>query len=81
MGIALNRLNADMRPFVKAIRIMKTRKSIKKRFKITKTGKVLKRTVGQSHFNAKKTGKQRRKSRKWVKISNVDAKKIKKLLR
>jgi large subunit ribosomal protein L35 len=60
---------------------MKTRKSIKKRFKITKTGKVLKRAVGQNHFNAKKTGKQRRESRKWVKISNVDAKKIKKLLK
>jgi large subunit ribosomal protein L35 len=60
---------------------MKTRKSIKKRFKITKTGKVLKRLVGQNHFNAKKTGKKRRKSRKWVSLSKVDAKKIKRLLR
>jgi len=59
---------------------MKTRKSIKKRFKITKTGKVLKRAIGQNHFNAKKSGKKRRKSRKWVKISKVEAKKIKKLL-
>ncbi len=59
---------------------MKTRKSIKKRFKFTKTGKVLKRPIGQNHFNAKKNGKQRRKSRKMVVLSKVDAKKIKKLL-
>ncbi len=58
---------------------MKTRKSIKKRFKITKTGKVLKRPIGQDHFNAKKSGKKRRKSRKWVNLSKPDAKKIKKL--
>ncbi len=59
---------------------MKTRKSIKKRFKITKTGKVLKRAIGQDHLRAKKSGKKRRETKKWVKISKVDAKKIKKLL-
>ncbi len=59
---------------------MKTRKSIKKRFKITKNGKVLKRAIGQNHFNAKKTGKKRREGRKWVKVSAVDAKKIKQLI-
>lgn len=60
---------------------MKTRKSIKKRFKITKTGKVLRRAIGQDHFRAKKSGKQIRKTRKWVKVSNPLAKKVKKLLR
>ncbi len=59
---------------------MKTRKSLTKRFKITKTGKILKRPAGQNHFNAKKTGKKRRMDRKWVEVSKVDAKKIKKLL-
>jgi len=59
---------------------MKTRKSIKKRFKITKNGKVLKRAIGQNHFRAKKSGKKRRETRKWVKISKVYTKKIKKLL-
>ncbi len=59
---------------------MKTRKSIIKRFKITKTGKVLKRHIGQDHFNAKKSGKKRRETRKMVKLSKADAKKIKKLL-
>lgn len=60
---------------------MKTRKSIKKRFKITKTGKILRRRTGQDHYLAKKSGKRRRKSRKWVKMSKSEAKKIKKLLK
>ena len=59
---------------------MKTRKSIKKRFKITKTGKVLRRAIGQDHYRMKKSGKQKRETRKWVLVSTVDAKKIKKLM-
>ena len=60
---------------------MKTRKSIKKRFKITKTGKVLRRLTGQDHFQAKKSGKRKRQGRKWVRVPDHLAKKIKKLLR
>ncbi|PIR71857.1 MAG: 50S ribosomal protein L35 [Candidatus Nealsonbacteria bacterium CG10_big_fil_rev_8_21_14_0_10_37_25] len=60
---------------------MKTRKSITKRFKITKTGKVLRRPTGLDHYRAKKPGKKVRKSRKWVEVSKAEAKKIKKLLR
>jgi large subunit ribosomal protein L35 len=60
---------------------MKTRKSILKRFKITKTGKVLRRPTGLDHLRAKKSGNKIRKSRKWVKVSKWEAKKIKKLLR
>lgn len=59
---------------------MKTRKSVKKRFKITKQGKVLRRAVGQDHLRAKMSGKKRRKGRKWVKVSDPLAKKIKKLV-
>ena len=59
---------------------MKTRKSIKKRFKITRTGKVLRRLSGQDHFLAKKSGKRIRKGRKWVSVAKPEAKKIKKLL-
>ena len=59
---------------------MKTRKSIKKRFKITKTGKVLRRIIGQDHNLAKKSGKKRRKIKKWFLVSKTDSKKIKKLL-
>ena len=56
------------------------RKSITKRFKITKTGKVLRRATGLDHYRAKKTGKQIRKSRKWIEVSKAEAKKIKKLI-
>jgi len=59
---------------------MKTRKSILKRFKITKTGKVLRRPTGLDHYRAKKTGKQIRKSRKWIEVPKSEAKKIKKLI-
>ncbi|XOB41442.1 MAG: 50S ribosomal protein L35 [Candidatus Nealsonbacteria bacterium] len=59
---------------------MKTRKSILKRFKFTKTGKVLRRPTGLSHYRAKKSGKRIRKSRKLVLVSKAEAKKIKKLL-
>lgn len=59
---------------------MKTRKSIKKRFKITKTGKVLRRPVGQNHYLAKQSGKKKRAKRKWVLVSKPEAKKIKKLM-
>jgi len=63
-----------------ATRKAKTRKSIIKRFKFTKSGKVLRRAVGQDHYRSKKTGKQRRHMRKWVSLSKPDTKKIKKLL-
>jgi large subunit ribosomal protein L35 len=59
---------------------MKTRKSITKRFKITKTGKVLRRLSGQDHSLAKKRSKKRRARHKWVEVSKSEAKKIKKLV-
>jgi len=59
----------------------KTRKSIKKRFKFTKTGKVLRRAIGQDHYRAKKSGKKKRETRKLVLVSKAEAKKIKKLLK
>ncbi|PIR03405.1 MAG: 50S ribosomal protein L35 [Candidatus Magasanikbacteria bacterium CG11_big_fil_rev_8_21_14_0_20_43_7] len=42
---------------------IKTKKSISKRFKLTKTGKILKRADGQDHFNARQTGKKKRNKR------------------
>ena len=56
------------------------RKSITKRFKVTKTGKVLRRVTGLDHYRAKKTGEKIRKSRKWITVSKAESKKIKKLL-
>ena len=59
---------------------MKTRKSFAKRFKITKTGKVLRRASGQDHFLAKKSGKKKRKLKKWVPVYGPIAKKIKRVI-
>ena len=36
---------------------MKTHKATAKRYRVTKRGKVEKRTAGQSHFNARENGK------------------------
>ena len=58
----------------------KTIKAISKRFKVTKTGKVLKRKDGQNHFNAKATGKHTRNKRKNLTLSKADAKVIKKII-
>jgi len=56
------------------------RKSFTKRFKITKSGKILRRPTGLDHYRAKKSGKKVRQSRKWVEVSKSEAKKIKKLI-
>jgi large subunit ribosomal protein L35 len=60
--------------------VSKTRKSILKRFKVTKTGKILRRPTGLNHYRMKKTGKKIRKSRKWIPVSKWEAKIIKKLI-
>jgi len=59
---------------------MKTRKSLVKRFKITKNGKILRRLSGQDHYRSKKTGEARRKGRKWVPLAKSETRKIRKFL-
>ncbi len=58
----------------------KTKKALIKRFKITKTGKILRRLTGQNHYRSKKTGEYKRKGRKWVALSKVEAQQIRKYL-
>ncbi|MCD6429335.1 50S ribosomal protein L35 [bacterium] len=58
----------------------KTRKSLVKRLKITKTGKILRRIPGQNHFRAKKSGDTIRQKRKWVELSKEEVKIIKRYL-
>ncbi|MFC1630038.1 50S ribosomal protein L35 [Patescibacteria group bacterium] len=58
----------------------KTKKAITKRFKFTRTGKILRRPTGIDHFLAKRSGKKRRQKRKWVRLSKWETKKIKKIL-
>lgn len=55
---------------------MKTRKSISKRFKITKTKKILRRHTRQDHFNARDSGNKTRQKRGMVRVSGTDRKKI-----
>ncbi|MDP2641028.1 MAG: 50S ribosomal protein L35 [Candidatus Yanofskybacteria bacterium] len=59
---------------------LKTRKALTKRFKITKTGKVLRRAVGQDHYLAKQTAKKRRRIRKWIEVSVPESKQIKRMM-
>ncbi|HZV03386.1 MAG TPA: 50S ribosomal protein L35 [Planctomycetota bacterium] len=58
----------------------KTNKGIKKRFKVTKNGKVLFHKAGRGHLLSKKSSKRRRHLRKKKMASPADAERIKKLL-
>ncbi len=55
---------------------LKTRKSISKRFKLTKNNKVVKRKAGQCHFNAKESGNITRMKRKDIVLTGKCAKSI-----
>lgn len=58
----------------------KTRKSITKRFKVTKNGKILRRPSGQNHLLSKKSSQKKRGLKKWVEVSPYEVKKIKRVL-
>ena len=58
----------------------KTRKSVQKRFKITKTGKVMRRGACGRHLNAKKSKKRLRRQKVPKQITGRIAIKIKKVL-
>ena len=59
----------------------KTRKAITKRFKVTKSGKVLRMPSGQDHLSSKQASSKRRRLTKLVEVAEPEAKKIKKLLK
>lgn len=58
---------------------MKTSKTIAKRIKVTKNGKILKRKAGQDHFNSRESGKVTRNKRRDVTLGNTFAKTLKAL--
>ena len=58
----------------------KTRKSISKRFKLTKTGKILRRTIGMRHLKASKSKKRSRRQKQVNYVTGKTAKKLKKVL-
>jgi len=59
---------------------MKTKKSITKRFKITKNKKMVRRAANQNHFNARATGSQKRKKHGNQTTHTRDVKKLLKLV-
>jgi len=59
---------------------MKTRKSVKKRFKLTKKGKIKRKRAYKSHLLGGKSAKRKRKLSGPGLVSNVDAKTIKRML-
>ncbi|MBZ0167307.1 MAG: 50S ribosomal protein L35 [Candidatus Omnitrophica bacterium] len=59
---------------------LKTNKSAAKRFKVTKSGKLKKRSAGRGHILGKMSRKAKRKLRKSSYVSGADSKKIRRLL-
>ena len=59
---------------------LKTHKALSKRVKITKAGKVVKRTAGQDHFNSRESGKVRRNKRRDNEMLGTLTKAIKTLM-
>lgn len=58
----------------------KTRKSVTRRFRVTRTGKVLRRRSFARHLNEKKSSSRKRALRRTVNTKKTYAKKIKKAL-
>ena len=59
---------------------LKTNKSVRGRIKISKSGKMLRLPSGHGHFRGKKSGKFRRRVRKFVEVSKADEKALRKYL-
>jgi large subunit ribosomal protein L35 len=58
----------------------KTHSGAKKRFRVTKQGKVVHQRMGMNHILEKKSSSRKRRLRQEVALSGGDAKKIKRLL-
>jgi len=59
---------------------VKTRKSVKKRFKKRKTGSIKRAVAGYGHLLRKKSRKKKRKAKKGTQVSKGDLKRISKLI-
>ncbi len=59
---------------------VKTRKIVAKRFKITATGKVMRRKPEMRHLRRRKSKKQIRRFRHYVEVKGIMAKKIRRML-
>ncbi|GAA2852212.1 large subunit ribosomal protein L35 [Streptosporangium becharense] len=59
---------------------MKTHSGAKKRFRLTGSGKLVRRRANRAHYNEWKSSKLTRRLKPEVVLSDADSKKIKKLL-
>lgn len=59
---------------------VKTHKATVKRFRVTAKGKLMKRTAGQDHFNARESGVVTRRKRRDVAIAKVNVPALRKLI-
>lgn len=59
---------------------LKTKKSVIKKFKITKNRKVMRRKTGQNHYNSKETGAEGRRKKKDVRLFKADEQNVLKAL-
>ena len=59
---------------------MKPHKGLKKRVKVTATGKILRRKAGKGHLMSSKSGTRRRRLGKAGKIAGADEKRVNRLL-
>ncbi len=55
---------------------MKSNRGLRKRFKVTKKGKVTRKQAFKSHLMSTKTGKRRRQLKKVILVCKADQKKI-----
>ncbi|MDZ7360729.1 MAG: 50S ribosomal protein L35 [candidate division KSB1 bacterium] len=60
---------------------MKSHRASKKRFKITATGKLVRRHAGKSHILTKKSRKRKRHLRQAAQVHPADAKRIMNLVK
>jgi large subunit ribosomal protein L35 len=60
---------------------LKTKRSAAKRFKLTGTGKIKKKSSHHSHILTKKSSKRKRRLRKWSLVSPSDEKRVKQMLK
>jgi len=59
---------------------MKTHSGAKKRFRVTGTGKVMRRRANRAHYNEHKSSRVTRRLASYVPLVDGDAKRAKKLL-
>lgn len=59
---------------------VKTNRSAAKRFKVTATGKILRKQSGASHLLRKKSSRRKRRLSKWVEVPQELKSHVKKLI-